>query len=161
MRRPLFYASNLKSCDGIISILFILLAVFICQQSLLIRIGSLSDPGPGLFPFGAGLGIGFLSIIYLLRSIAFMAIDDENLQVAAPKNETRKLWTVGILLFGYIILVNWLGFVVSTFLFSLLFLRVAAAIRWWQLLLMASLVTLGNYLLFIKWIGVNLPKAIW
>ena len=62
-------------------------------------------------------------------------------------------------LLGYTAAVNSLGFVLTTFIFVLLLLRVIESTKWWLLLVKAILVTVGNYLFFVVWLGLNLPKG--
>ena len=48
------------------ALFFLGLAVYICQQSMGIGVGSLRRPGPGLLSFGAGAGIGLLALAFLI-----------------------------------------------------------------------------------------------
>ena len=50
------------------ALFFLLLSIFICQQSVVIGVGTLSQPGPGLLAFGAGAGIGVLALWFLIQS---------------------------------------------------------------------------------------------
>ncbi|MCJ7596834.1 MAG: tripartite tricarboxylate transporter TctB family protein, partial [Desulfobacterales bacterium] len=62
-------------------------------------------------------------------------------------------------LFVYAIAVQWLGFVLSTFLFVLLMLGNIESETWWRILIKAVLITIGNYLIFVTWLGISLPKG--
>ena len=46
---------------------------------------------------------------------------------------------------------------ISLFLFIL---RILERKPWWKILVTAALVTAGNYLLFVTWLGMSLPKGI-
>lgn len=153
------WVRNRKTADVIIALIIVALAVFICQQSLLIQIGSLQNPGPGLFPFCTGLGIGFLAVLYFLQSIGIMKSEVEEVKTQFPIN--ANLLTVSLSLFAYVFLVRWFGFVYPTFVFTVFFLRVVSPFSWSRITLTAFLITLGNYLIFVWWLDVNLPKGIW
>ena len=62
-------------------------------------------------------------------------------------------------LFVYTIAVNWLGFLLSTFLFVIFILRLIESKKWWRTLVEALLITIGNYLFFVEWLGLSLPKG--
>ena len=155
------WAGTRKRSDVIIFLIIVALAVFICQQSILIQIGSLQNPGPGLFPFCTGLGIGFLAVLYFLESTVLTKNEVEELQVNATFQKSGKLLTVSLSLFAYIFLVHWFGFVYVTFAFAVFFLRVVSPLSWSRIALTAFLITLGNYLIFVWWLDVNLPKGMW
>lgn len=154
-------ASRATWRDSTANLVLILLAIFICQQARLIEIGSLSDPGPGLFPFGAGISIALLSIVRWVRP--FVAAVSEPAPMVGPADarvESWRLWVVALALLGYVLLTGWLGFSISTFLFALAFLRVAADLKPWALVTTAFLVAAGNHLLFVRWLDVGLPKGV-
>lgn len=83
------WVGNRKRADVIIVLIIVALAVFICQQSLLIQVGSLQNPGPGLFPFCTGLGIGFLAVLYFLEATVLVKGEVEELQVKTPFQKAR------------------------------------------------------------------------
>jgi len=47
------------------NIFWLLLSVFICQQAYRLKLGAVTKPGPGLFPFSLGAAMLFLSFIAL------------------------------------------------------------------------------------------------
>lgn len=136
------------------------LSIFVCQQATVIGVGSLRKPGPGLLAFGAGVGVGLLALAVFIRSL---------LSTLEPAEGDRdegtirrgKFVMVCVSLFIYAALVGWLGFALSTFLFVFFLLQTAEPERWWRSLVKAALVTAGNYLVFVVWLGINLPKGFW
>lgn len=144
--------------DFLSSIFFLFLSLFICHQSVDIGLGTLRQPGPGLLAFGAGAGIGVLALALLFRSIISKEDQDE---VSEEEGALRKgrLILICLSLFGYTIAVNWLGFILSTFVFLLFILRAIETERWWRIVVKAILITIGNYLIFVVWLGMNLPRG--
>ena len=144
--------------DRFSAFFFILLSLFVCQQSVALGLGTLGRPGPGLLTFGAGAGIGLLALGLLMQSI----FSKEGQREIADNERTLqkgRLLLVCLSLFGYTIVVNWLGFFLSTFGFVLFLLRIIESGRWWRMLMKAALITFGNYLIFEVWLGLNLPKG--
>jgi putative tricarboxylic transport membrane protein len=137
---------------------FVLLSIFICQQSLVIGLGTLNQPGPGLLSFGAGAGIGLLALWFLIQAIMMRVPPSE-----APSRERSpgrgRFYIICFLLFGYAFAVSRLGFTLSTFVFAVLFLRIVETGRWWRTVAKGVLITAGNYLIFEIWLGLNLPKG--
>ena len=140
------------------ALFFLLLSIFICQQSVVIGVGTLSQPGPGLLAFGAGAGIGVLALWFLIQSFVSKESRSEVAQNGRTLRKGRFLM-ICISLFVYTMAVKRLGFVLSTFLFVLFLLRLVESKKWWRTLLEATLITIGNYLLFVEWLGLNLPKG--
>jgi len=135
------------------------LSLFICQQATVIGVGSLRRPGPGLLAFGAGAGIGLLTLAVFIRTfLSKPAVD----AVRDEKSVRRvKFFLICTSLFVYAAVISWLGFVVSTFLFVLFLLRTVQTEKWWRSLLKALLITAGNYLVFVVWLGIRLPGGFW
>ena len=135
------------------------LSLFICQQATVIGVGSLRRPGPGLLAFGAGAGIGLLALAVFIRTfLSKPAVD----AVRDEKSVRRvKFFLICTSLFVYAAVISWLGFVVSTFLFVLFLLRTVQTEKWWRSLLKALLITAGNYLVFVVWLGIRLPGGFW
>ena len=151
-------ARILRNSGRVSAFFFFLLSLFVCEQSIVIGVGTLNSPGPGLLSFGAGAGIGVLSIWLLVQSFLSKKAEDDETDDGGAFRMGRFLF-VCLCLFGYTAAVNWLGFVVTTFIFVLLLLGVMESTKWWLLLVKAILVTAGNYLFFVEWLGLNLPKG--
>ena len=141
------------------ALFFMALSLFICQQATVIGVGSLRRPGPGLLAFGAGAGIGLLALAVFIRTfLSKPAVD----AVRDEKSVRRvKFFLICTSLFVYAAVISWLGFVVSTFLFVLFLLRTVQTEKWWRSLLKALLITAGNYLVFVVWLGIRLPGGFW
>jgi hypothetical protein len=139
------------------SLFFLLFSIFVCQQSLVVGIGSLRDPGSGLLPFAAGLGIGVLAIVLL--SPWTKAQDPETTAKSARMLHKGKFWLVSLSLLGYTAAVDMFGFTPSTFAFVFLLLYFFKFGRIWLITLSAALITGANYLVFGVWLGLSLPEG--
>jgi hypothetical protein len=146
--------------DRTSALFFIGLSLFVCQQSATIGIGTLRKPGPGLLAFGAGAGIGLLSLGLLIQSLTSKA---KGIKPVHTESLTHRVKFVLICLspFAYMMIINWFGFAFSTFLFVIFLLYAIESERWWRMVLKAVLITIGNYLIFVVWLGLSLPKGFW
>ena len=142
--------------DWTSALFFIFLSIFVCEQSIGIGLGTLRQPGPGLLSFGVGAGTGILALGLLIKSFLLKANPIESGREKEPIRK-EKFILICISLFVYAIAVEWLGFILSTFIFVLLLFRLIEAGRWWNSLLKAVLVTAGNYLIFVIWLKISVP----
>ena len=147
----------MKSNERIPSLFFLALSFFICQQSVAIGVGSLSQPGPGLLAFGAGIAMGGLALWFLIQSFVSK---ERRRQVVENGTalKTGRFLLICISLFAYTIAVKWAGFLISTFIFSIFIFHMIDSKKWWRMLIEAALITIGNYLFFVEWLGLSLPK---
>jgi hypothetical protein len=75
-------------------------------------------------------------------------------------DHTATAVVISFSLFIYTITVSWLGFILATLFFVLFLFRTVESEVWWRSTAKAVAVTLGNYLVFVVWLGVKLPKGI-
>jgi hypothetical protein len=144
--------------DRFSALFFLALAIFICQQSMAIGVGTLGRPGPGLMSFGSGAAIGLLSLAFLIQTFISKKGPDGS-DLGKGSGGTAKTVSICISLFIFTIAVNWLGFILSTLFFVLFLFRTVETESWWRSVMKAVLVTIGNYLVFVVWMGVRLPKG--
>lgn len=149
----------MQKTDRIAAVFFLVLSLFICQQSTVIGVGGLHRPGPGLMSFGAGMGIGVLALVVLVLSF-FSKAGPAELEQDEAVGRKAKIFLLCSSLFAYAVAVVWLGFVLATFAFVFFLLRVVESERWWLSAVKAALITLGNYGLFVAWLGIKLPQGV-
>lgn len=149
----------MRRSDRIAAVFFLALSLFICQQSTVIGVGGLHRPGPGLMSFGAGMGIGVLALVVLVLSF-FSKAGPAELEQDEAVGRKAKIFLLCSSLFAYAVAVVWLGFVLATFAFVFFLLRVVESERWWLSAVKAALITLGNYGLFVAWLGIKLPQGV-
>jgi putative tricarboxylic transport membrane protein len=124
-------------------------------------LGELSEPGPGFFPFLMSISLIFFSLIHFFGSLK----KDE----ASPLPLNQKFWPqmkylirillIIFLVFVYILAMNPLGFVLTTFLFMFVLLKYIEPRRLRAVFLIAGLTTGLAYAVFDLWLRVNLPKG--
>ena len=141
------------------ALFFILFSLFVCQQSMGYGLGSLRHPGPGLMAFGAGAGVGVLALVILVQSM--MSKESQGGDVGEKRTLRKGMFLlICVSLFTYTIAVSWLGFLLSTFAFIVFLLRLIEPERWWRTVTKAILITIGDYLVFVVWLELKLPKGL-
>ena len=135
------------------SLLLLLFSCFICIQSYRLNLGTLNSPGPGLFPFGAGLILGLLALIVILQSPR----EDGPERIEGKGN--LKIALVLFALVAYGLFLERVGFLVTTFGLLVFLLKVIVSQRWARVLISALLSTLTSYVIFQIWLKAQLPKG--
>ena len=142
--------------DWFSSLFFILLSTYVCWESAGLGFGSFPKPGPGFFPFLAGLVLGSLGIVIFLR--------DWGSRTPAPGTGTKRIpWKPLIITFvsllGFSLVLKPLGFNLATFLFIAVILRVVERKGWAISIGTAFAAALGAYTLFELGLQSQLPNG--
>lgn len=145
--------------DRYSALFFLALAIYICKKSIELTVGTLGQPGPGLLSFGAGAGIGLLALVLLIQTFLPGSHPEPEAEIVNA-GRTAMVVSISVSLFIYTMAVNWLGFILATLMFVLFLFRIVETEPWWRWIVKAVLVTAGNYLLFVVWLGIRLPKGI-
>jgi len=117
-----------------------------------LTVGTLSQPGPGFFPFLGGVVLGLLSLIQLLKSIKTRD------SISLPGLKSSKfLLAIGATL-AYLLLLEQIGFVTITFLFLFLLFRLEYK-RWVISTALALAGAVSSYALFRLWLKTQLPAG--
>lgn len=145
------------SKDQCSSIFFFGLGITVSLCSLKYGHGMFSAPGPGFIGFWSGIAISFFGLIGFFVTLK---------KGSSKKTESMfgTFWFKSLIillsLIGYTTFLNFLGFLVCTFLFmfSLLWLIEAHD---WKLILVGSVSTaMASYLVFHVWLKTQLPMGI-
>jgi putative tricarboxylic transport membrane protein len=143
--------------DRISTLFFVGLSLFICEQSVVFGLGTLDTPGAGMLSFGAGAGMGILALWLLIQSFRSKETHDE--VQGGEAFRWGKFWLVCICLFGYAIVVNWLGFVLTTFIVVLALFYILESKKGWRIMIEAALIAVVNHLFFVEWLGLRPPQG--
>ena len=109
---------------------------------------------PYLFP----LIISFFLLI-LSISIIMQGLKDESEKKEKGKVDIKSLLIFGLICILYLLVFNFLGFVLSTILLLVSLMMLLGERRWWFILLVSVISSLIIYLLFAKYLSVMLPKG--
>lgn len=130
----------------------LVLGAFGVVESLRLGLGTLTQPGPGLWPL---LLAGFLS----LAALVLLFLDDRrDYEKFAPRKVAMALVAV-LSLIAYIYLFTYLGFLLASVLMLGVWLRVFGGESWLWTISLALVGGIGFYLLFGAALNVPLPKG--
>jgi putative tricarboxylic transport membrane protein len=133
------------------------LGLFVMFFSFRLGLGGLHNPGPGLMPFLLGFLLCLISFYALVASLpkkeAPKPIKGEEGQI-----HLGKLCGVLTSLFVYALLLEPLGFLVTTWL-TLIFLFRIMKNRWSSVLIVSVLTAFLSYFIF-TYLGIQFPKGI-
>ena len=135
---------------NLVLLVLIFLSVAICVESYRLGMGTFNKPGSGLFPFITGLLIGVLSTVRQFSPGEQNRIPN----VSAPLN---RMLLMAAALFVYAFLLDKIGFILSTILLIVFFLRVIEAKSWIVTALIAIPTPFCTYLVFKVLLRVQMP----
>ena len=146
----------MKRTYVVVNIFWLVLSTAVCVESWSLKVGGLHNPGPGFLPFYTAILLGFLALISLLQTLK------------ESEGSASEIWggiqfgKLAILLgalFLYVFLLDWLGFLLGTFLLLLVLFRIVEPYGWKTILLSSLLTTGGTYLFFVILLESRLPRG--
>jgi putative tricarboxylic transport membrane protein len=149
----------MKKRDVWSSILWLAFGLMLCVESYRLGMGTLHNPGPGLYPLGIGLVTVLFSLIIMASS--FLTERGEALPEEGEGKANRKdIVLVIITLFLYALILEHVGFVLSTLLFIVFILKIIERKKWVVAVTFGLIATAGTYVVFNLWLDSNLPRGI-
>lgn len=139
----------------IMSLVWILLAVFVCIRSFKLNIGTLSSPDPGFMPFVCGAFIGLFGFMILSQEWR-----NRKKEIGWGAVNWGKIFMILIGIIIYATLVEKLGYLLTTFFVMILFFKVLGIKKWLFIILYSFLSTLSIYLIFDVGLQCYFPKGI-
>ncbi|MEG0740771.1 MAG: tripartite tricarboxylate transporter TctB family protein [Clostridia bacterium] len=119
------------------------------------RLGSVANPKAGFMPMLIGAAATLVSAI--LTTQAFMGKGDaKNVKLEIDWKRFAGIVAASLL---YAASLNWIGYLIGTFLFLLVILKLAKVKGWIQPLLIAVITAVAFYLVFKVALGVKLPTG--
>ncbi len=126
------------------------LYLLILWESLRLGVGSTAEPGSGFLSFCGGVVLAVLSLSFVYKNW--------NSRKSRQTHSRRVLLAI-LSLFVYSLVLDTLGFVISTFFFVGILFYLGEPRRWWTLLGMSALTTLLGYFIFGIVLKVYFPKG--
>lgn len=142
-------------------------------KSLSLRVGTLAAPGPGFLPLIVGTASAAIAASILINSYIVM---DHRGKINRAKEETPAkaeksgetpteedkakiiFFAIGAII--YIIVLETLGYLISTFCLMLYLLRVMRVEGWWRPVVLSVVCSVIAYVVFAVWLKVPLPKGL-
>lgn len=142
-----------RTFDRYASIIFLLIGVFFITESRKIAATSYgSNVGPDIFPIGLG-------ILLILLSIKLFIETAKNKQESrgGEKPDYKRFFIIFAAAILYIVLLEPLGYVITTFLFLLIGFQVLERGGWLKSIVIAAAFSFGVYYIFVGLLQGSLP----
>lgn len=148
--------------DGFI---WVILGIALCLGSIELQLGSFRVPGPGFLPFLSGVSLGFFGFIQMLSPL--FAGANERQQQNSHEGRMKWNWRKSLTplltlmtLLAYILLLEPLGFVLTTFVCLVLLFKLSEPKRWLMPMVLSSVTAVLSYLIFSVWLQSHFPKGL-
>ncbi len=152
---PLGREETIEKWDRVSGYVLLAIGVITAWSSTSLSMGKFRHPGPGFLPFGLALILILLSLALILQSRA---------KGGTPKPFwAERAWLrplLGIVIFTlYAFSLGYIGFILTTFLFLIIWMWVIERIRWKTILSISVGVTAVLYFIFEYFLEVPLPTG--
>jgi putative tricarboxylic transport membrane protein len=125
------------------------------QQGLMRR----GVPGPGFLPFFSGIALIFISLFVLIPALRKRETSG-NGAFFPERDSFRKILFALAALIAFGVVMEYAGFLLTTFFFMLFVTRIMEPKRWRFVTVLAFLTAVLSYLLFVVLLEVQLPKGL-
>jgi hypothetical protein len=146
--------------DRVSSLCWLAFGLLCIYGSVLLGLGTMREPGTGFFPFLAGCFFTLLALIVFVRSL----VPGRGFQARISSLWEGAIWhrplAVGILMAGYILALERIGFLLTSLVVLLIMLKGVEKFSWWKALLISILSSGSTFLLFHVLLKATLPSGI-
>jgi putative tricarboxylic transport membrane protein len=140
------------------SLLWLMFSIIFCVGAIELQVGIFSQPGPGLMPLLIGIFMGIMSIIAIVRNLFTKRESDQGktgdgLSLA----NLKKPMIVCASILAYGLILDPLGYLISTFLLMFFLFKAIEPQRWVTATVLTVLTVSVSYLVFEVWLGCQFP----
>jgi putative tricarboxylic transport membrane protein len=144
--------------NRIAAIFFLAVGIFFALYARAVEIGDWHEPGPGFLPFWAGNILSVMALALLVGSYGRKA-SPARPSFFPQTNSWKRVLATFLALIAYNLLLPYLGFTVTTFLFLTVLVKFIFPQTWMRTLLVSILGSVVARLLFINFLETQLPKG--
>jgi putative tricarboxylic transport membrane protein len=149
----------MKKADQWSGLALSILAAGMIWAALGLPYGSLHNPGPGFVPFWLGVVLGGMSIALFVQTARGKESERTLRNILEEDVRLGKVLLVLAALIVYAFLLDYLGFLIVTFLMMVVLLRFIEPQPWKIVIGWALAGSVGCYLIFEVWMKLRLPKG--
>jgi putative tricarboxylic transport membrane protein len=146
---------SVKICSSLFWLLF---SAVMSREAFRLPMGEMKDPGAGFFPLMVALVTGMLAVIAFFQALREPAGVPESRYL-----ERFRWWNLIIILaalVAYALTLTTVGFMINTFLFMLLLLKVIEPQTWTKALLASLITAFVSEFFFNVLLGAQIPTGI-
>jgi len=141
------------------SFCFLLLGIAYLADTLRLPLGSAMKPGAGLFPLLVGVSLLALSLALFLGSLIRKDPSAPGQEPFPQGKDRQRVLAVGVVLFAFVLLLQPLGFGISSAALMAAVFRLLGLKSWAKIILISVVAAAVSYCLFDSLLGVPLPKG--
>jgi putative tricarboxylic transport membrane protein len=149
--------------DQVCGVIWFLIGLSMCIGSFKLSLGEIHNPGPGFMPFLTGAVLALLGLVLILLAIVRKLRREEGGEgkeiFFVRENRKRFLISTATLL-GYTVLFEPIGYLLSTFIFFYIMIKLMTPKGWLMPLVLSGSATILGYLVFTVWLKAQFPKGI-
>lgn len=150
----------MRNRNLISGVFFLGAGVVITIYAITYGLGGSRSPGPGFLPFLTGIGLVLLSLALITSTLRDRTLIHKQTEKFFPEKDSSKkiiLSISALLLFG--LLLEYLGYALTTLLFMIFVLRLIGSRKWMTALLCSASTAICFYILFEMLLKSQLPKG--
>jgi putative tricarboxylic transport membrane protein len=140
------------------AIFLLLFSIYVCSESAQLGLGAIHKPGSGFISFWSGIFLGVVALILLIQNIR--VAKGNKAQEAKEKTNWKAGTIILVSLFGYILFLQHLGFIITTILFVLVLLKWIEKKGWALSILTSLILAFACYYVFRILLHAELPKGL-
>ena len=145
----------------ITGIIWFILAIIILGEAIRLDLGTLHFPGPGFFPFLTAIPLAFLAFLLIWETAVRKSRTAKGDQaVWAADTDWRKILLSLAALIIYALLLERVGYILSTFLLMLFLFKNIEPQKWGVAVFASAVAVLLSYFIFNVWLQCQFPEGI-
>jgi drug/metabolite transporter (DMT)-like permease len=149
----------IKKADQWSGLVLLVISGLICWGALSLSYGHIHNPGPGFYPLWLGIILGAMAMGLILKTTWQREGAKVLRDILAEKVRWEKVLFVLMALILYGFLMNFLGYLIVTFLLMAFLLRFIEPHPWKSVIGWTLIGSVGSYLVFEVWMKLRLPKG--
>jgi putative tricarboxylic transport membrane protein len=136
--------------------------LFLAIKSLGLSVWSKFGPDEGFFPLAVAILMMALSVTVLIKAVGSLKILEsggKTEEEASAPIERLRIYAYAVLMFLYAVLLEKVGFLITSALFLLLIVKLVERESWLRTVFVGVISIVTSYVLFVYFLGVPLPKG--
>lgn len=150
----------MRKIDQWSGVVLLIVSACICWGSALLPYGNVHNPGPGFLPLWLGILLGAMSVGLIVQTSLRKEKGKMLRELLAEKIRWVKVLAALVALIFYAFSIDYLGFLIVTFIFIAFLMRFIDPQPWKTVILWALIGSVGSYLIFEVWLKLRLPKGL-